>query len=430
MPKVLTSRSQVVVPEIIPVDIQKYQEEAVDASNPIDTTGVVSATVLGSTTDAAVSTDTTGTISGKLRGIIKLLVDKLTIKIDQTTPGITDSVSVATAQGAGATIGTTADAAIVTDTTGSISGKLRGVIKLLVDQITVKLAAGSQIVGKVGIDQTTQGTTNAVAAKIIDTAGTPQGILIEDGAVTTVDYLVAISHGDVPNHTAWERFAINQDIDITEEDVIEMGGTYVPPAAEMGMEIFSASANDTNGGTGINTVTVYYLDDAFTEKTEDVNLNGAVVALAATDIYRVNAVKAKVVGSGGVAAGNISLRHLSDTPVYSMISAGRTRSRNSFYTVPASKSLHISSIYIGATSTANNGATVTLKATYDHDAAASRTFFLPHAEFSLGTGGSGISKVFEIPLTFPAGTDIKLSAISLANNCSVSADFRGWLQSE
>lgn len=37
---------------------------------------------LGSTTDAAVATDTTGTISGKLRGIVKLLVEKLTVKLD------------------------------------------------------------------------------------------------------------------------------------------------------------------------------------------------------------------------------------------------------------------------------------------------------------------------------------------------------------
>jgi hypothetical protein len=55
----------------------------------------------------------------------------LPVRIDQTTVGTTDSVTVATGQGAGATIGTTTDTAVVGDNNGTISAKLRGIDKIL-----------------------------------------------------------------------------------------------------------------------------------------------------------------------------------------------------------------------------------------------------------------------------------------------------------
>ena len=51
------------------------------------------------------------------------------VSIDQTTPGTTDSVTVATAQGAGAAIGATTGAAVITDANGTIQQYLRGLIK-------------------------------------------------------------------------------------------------------------------------------------------------------------------------------------------------------------------------------------------------------------------------------------------------------------
>ena len=48
--------------------------------------------VLGATTGAAVVTDATGTIQQYLRGLVKLIVSKITVGIDQTTPGTTNAV--------------------------------------------------------------------------------------------------------------------------------------------------------------------------------------------------------------------------------------------------------------------------------------------------------------------------------------------------
>ena len=54
------------------------------------------------------------------------------VGIDQTTPGTTDSVTVSTAQGAGAAIGTTSGAAVITDANGTIPQYLRGIVTYLV----------------------------------------------------------------------------------------------------------------------------------------------------------------------------------------------------------------------------------------------------------------------------------------------------------
>jgi hypothetical protein len=98
--------------------------------------------------------------------------------------------AVTVADGADVAEGATTDAAVTTNAAGTISAKLRGLVALLAQAFSlgtplrvdptggttqpVSLVAGSAIAGKVGIDQTTPGTTNAVA----DTAATAGGLSI------------------------------------------------------------------------------------------------------------------------------------------------------------------------------------------------------------------------------------------------------------
>lgn len=65
------------------------------------------------------------------------------VAIDQTTPGSTDSVSLKSTVGAGATIGATSDAAITSDATGSLSGKLRGLVKWAFERMPSALGQGT-----------------------------------------------------------------------------------------------------------------------------------------------------------------------------------------------------------------------------------------------------------------------------------------------
>lgn len=163
----------------------------------VDTANGAGATT-GAAVDAIVAAGAVGTVSAKLRRMTQGLEDLKTllvlaagsniigkVGIDQTTPGTTDSMSIATAQGAGATIGATADAVVAAGATGSLSAKLRRVTQGLEDLKTlIVLGAGSALIGKVGFDQTTPGTTNNTNVDTATGAGATLGVTTGAAVIT------------------------------------------------------------------------------------------------------------------------------------------------------------------------------------------------------------------------------------------------------
>lgn len=253
--------------------------------------------------------------------------------------------------------------------------------------------------------------------------------------VSSMPYLYDIAEGNVSGHTPFEKTGYNPDVDTGTEDLWWAGGTYTWPAAEQQMELISTSVEDdplkVDGitvGTGVHTVTLYYLNAAGTEKSEDINLNGtAVVTTTATDIYRVQNFRVKVTGTGLKAAGAISLRNLADTPVYSQIGVGLTRARNLAWRVPAGKTLYITSLFISSTGNASGkNAVFTMRSTYDSKAAAIRTFMMPFAEAGVQDGS--IYREYEIPIKLPAGTDILGSVTAGNNDTTCISVLRGWTE--
>jgi hypothetical protein len=97
---------------------------------------------LGVTTGAAVITDAAGTVQQYLRGLVKLIVAKINIATVDTVTTITNAVGITNALLGGAT----SDAAVSTDATGSIHQYLRGLVKLWI----AGLAAGEAHIGAVG----------------------------------------------------------------------------------------------------------------------------------------------------------------------------------------------------------------------------------------------------------------------------------------
>ena len=98
------------------------------------------------------------------------------VGIDQTTPGTTDSVTVATGQGAGATIGAVADAVVAAGAAGTLSAKLRRVTQGLEDlKSLIVLAAGEAHVGQVGGHTGVLTVASVVSAGAIYAAGDALG---------------------------------------------------------------------------------------------------------------------------------------------------------------------------------------------------------------------------------------------------------------
>lgn len=79
----------------------------------------------GSTTDAANTTGATGTMSGKLRGLLTILAD--------VWSDASNAFRMIVADGGDVALGATTDATIITNTTGTVSGKLRGLVTIAAD---------------------------------------------------------------------------------------------------------------------------------------------------------------------------------------------------------------------------------------------------------------------------------------------------------
>lgn len=82
---------------------------------------------LGTTSDVAVKTATTGSLIGHIRGIKELIIDKIGITI---------------ADGDDSSLGATTDAAVKTAATGSLIAHLRGLKELVIDKITANIQIG------------------------------------------------------------------------------------------------------------------------------------------------------------------------------------------------------------------------------------------------------------------------------------------------
>lgn len=234
----------------------------------------------------------------------------------------------------------------------------------------------------------------------------------------------------IPEKLDFFKTGYNADVDAAEEDLWAVGGTYVFPAANQQMEVVSSSANDTSEGTGAQTVKIWYLTSGLVEKSETVILNGVTpVTTVATDIYRINAFRVVTAGSGGKAAGDIDVRNIADTTIYSRIPAGYTRARNSIYTVPIGKTLCVNQVMFSAGSSSGGVyCRFTLRATYDDKIGTALTLFYPFYEIGIEDGA--FESCIQIPIKFPAGTDIKISVIGDANNSNAvcTGSYRGWLE--
>lgn len=286
-------------------------------------------------------------------------------------------------------------------------------------------------ISTVGIEATSS-ITIASGINLLDENGTPYGVkhVNNKPRISSTPYYVDIAEGNVSGHTPWKKTGFNDDVDIGSENLWTVGGLYVYPTSAMQMEVVSSSGDDASGGTGIKTVELTYLTSDFTEGSEIITLNGtSTVTTVATNIYRVNNFRAKTVGTGGKAAGNIDVRHRSGSPIYSRISTNMTRARNSAYTVPKDKKLYVTNITFSVGGILKNEAyTVrfTTQAKYDNVSGENLDFFMPYSEVLLED--MPFTKEISIPTGIPAGVDINVLATAYTANCMCISILRGWLE--
>lgn len=185
----------------------------------------------------------------------------LKASIDQTTPGTTDSVTVATGQGAGATIGATSGAAVVTDADGTLQQYLRGLVKLFsgasfdnTNVLKVSLYGKNSVAGDTALTAGTPADGDALAAVLRVAAlqraynGATADIWrnnVEGTALASAARTATTSSADITNYNGKTLMIIFRITSVPGTDTVTCGVEWKNPADGAYYSIASDSAQST-----------------------------------------------------------------------------------------------------------------------------------------------------------------------------------------
>lgn len=229
-------------------------------------------------------------------------------------------------------------------------------------------------------------------------------IIAEDGTITNLADEIRgsvqnIARGKVPG--AYQLIAYGERTSAGAESRYPIwpdGATIATAPYGSGVTIQSSSANDTVGGTGIQSVSIHYLRQDYSPVDDLViPLNGTTPVPINDPLFHfaqcMHVTPGKI-GSGRVAAGNIVLTNAGQTQIYSQIPVGGLRCSSSYRMVPKGTRLFIdNAVASSVSSTADTTDLVRLVSNYfEGHYYTNPTLFIPYA--SIGVQNNAISSSF------------------------------------
>lgn len=150
-----------------------------------------------------------------------------------------------------------------------------------------------------------------------------------------LDFKIKVAAGQVPGVTSIINLGYSELITTDRVDLWDTATILDYPTANEIWEVLSASGDDDSTGTGAQAVVLTYLDSDKEIQTSLVIMDGTNPVEVATDCYRVRSFAVVSSGSGGINAGNITLRQKTSDKQRGFITAGFGVDNHSHYTVPA-----------------------------------------------------------------------------------------------
>lgn len=162
------------------------------------------------------------------------------------------------------------------------------------------------------------------------------------------DYLLEVSKGNVPGHRTFQRSSQNDNVGTTFQDITPQGGLQTLPTSAETLEIVSTSTDDTNGGSGANSVIVPTLNENYERQQQIVILDGTTpVTLTGTHL-RTEPINIVTQGSAMNNIGDIILRPSGGGETRQIMPAGIGESSSSHYTSPAGLTIRALSVNVFA----------------------------------------------------------------------------------
>jgi hypothetical protein len=237
---------------------------------------------------------------------------------------------------------------------------------------------------------------------------------------------LAIARGFTKGHKALYKFGYNPDVNGEEETVWAQGGNFPYPTSAVTMFVSSTSVNDTNGGTGANSILIQGLDENYDEIEETVLLNGQTQVATQNSYLRVYRAFVTLAGTGGTAGGIIYIGSsgatggVPNTTVYANLSFGN-QTQIAAYTVPAGYTLYLDDINFTAALSQASKLVTCVFVSRDFGSNVFRSRFI-----NVLQSNQLITK-FEYPQPFYEKTDLECRVSSNTTNNAVAASFQGVL---
>ena len=237
---------------------------------------------------------------------------------------------------------------------------------------------------------------------------------------------LAIARGHTPGYRALYKFGYNPDVNGDEETVWSQGGNYPWIDSAVTMFVSSSSANDTNGGTGANTILIQGLDGDYNEIEETVALNGQTQVATQLSYLRVYRAFVTLAGSSGTAGGTIYIGSsgasagVPNGTVYANLGFGN-QTQIAAYTVPAGYTLYLDDInFTAGLSQSQKIATCS----FVSRAFGSNVF---RTRFINVLQSNQLITKFEYPQPFTEKTDLECRVFTNTSNNAIGASFQGVL---
>lgn len=167
---------------------------------------------------------------------------------------------------------------------------------------------------------------------------TPSGVPME------MEYHRGIMFGLIPTQARGAAYGHTPTV-TANSDVWEGAGLYPFQSSATKLEILSASANDTAAGTGARTFMIAGLDANFNSISETITMNGVTPVQTANNYLRINGLNLLTAGSGGVNAGDVTLRVTGAGATQAIARAGYGYAKQAIYTVPAGYTLLVTDLF-------------------------------------------------------------------------------------
>jgi hypothetical protein len=178
------------------------------------------------------------------------------------------------------------------------------------------------------------------------------------GSLLISNFEAEVALENVPNYSFITRMGRRADIDTNTDPAVAWSGptqTYLGmPTNEtpVAIEVLSSSGNDTALGTGARTIEIYGLktNTSIEYEKEIITLTGIVPSSSSFTWYRINYAVVITSGTGGINAGNITIRNSAITSnIYAYIPATFGITQMAIYTVPYKHRINIREIRLNIT---------------------------------------------------------------------------------